>query len=1235
METQRFGSIRMRASRALIFAVCLLVAMVAPNLLAQVGGQGAIQGRITDTTGAVIPNATVIAKDNSTGVQSARKTTSSGDYVISPLPPGVYTIKVSATGFATLVQEHVTVDATRSTGLDLTLRVGSQTQQVTVTAAPPALDTTDGTLSETMENKEYSSLPLSMSGQQRDPTAFVYLMPGVQGGGRSGTFNGAGSNNGYLDEMYVDGIPLTTISQQGDNRTVSLAVSVDAVNQFQVETSGAPVEFQGLGAQNYVIKSGTNQFHGSVFDFVRNTAFDSWGFFAKAATEKTASGATIPAPKPAEHQNEFGVTVGGPIRHDKMFFFVSYDKFHYTYGVNPGLLSVPTLAERSGDFTAYPYPIYDPTTLQACTAANGGTPCTYQFQGLQNGVPTPNVIPANEISPTAQYMQKFLPAPSNDNLTSNLLTGQPGGANNWELTGRFDANITPQQKISIISNSGRRGFIGLDYGADTVLPQPYTNAVLVAELTATGIFEHTYVITPHLINQFKYGYVRQWGPAGNPTLGVSQFEAASAVGIGNLPQGQAASAFPGVNFGGGADLPTNWTSYNGYSQSVNTYTMMDNVQWSHGRHSFTFGADYQFLNENQSNFDTPSKPLLLSEANTSTAGFSKGAINSGKTGAAYASFLIGAVDSTGLSIQPYTTLGARYKAFSPYAEDDFRVNRKLTLNLGLRWDLYPPYHEVQDRWSFLNASMINPATGTAGAIQFAGDGTDSCHCKSPVHYYHGNLAPRLSFAYAINDKTVVRGAYAIMYSHGGGVGGRLGANNGTGQAGLSANPTFTHSGPGNVTPAFYLNSNFGNTAIPAYSTSPFIDPTVNAGNYINSSGVAITPSGVSYADPYVGGRAPYAENWNIGIQRALTNMMTISVNYSASGSHFLTSSLKGRGFYTNQLDPKYLVLGSLLSQQPNAVDKKTGQTYLQEAQAIMPGIGLPYPNFGGGSAKIQQMLSPFPQYSGVTDTWGNISNANYNSLQLTLSQKTSHGLSFTVNYTYSKEIDDAGNFRSGYAIPAFVTANGTAWKADRIDRSLGSGEQPQLLNMFGVYDLPFGKGHIGSDYRAVRWLAGGWSVSTIANYFSGAPLGITATGCTAPGQSTCMPNYAAGYSGHPRINGGWGHGVTATNASTISFVDKSAFTVPNSSTTYQIGDTARNAPYGLFSPGGYNVNAGLRRTFPITERTKFVFSADVFNLTNTVQFGSINTTVGNSNFGTVGRQSNSARDWQFSGRINF
>ncbi len=1226
-------------SQLVTLALCCLVWMAPQALRAQVGGEGAIQGRVTDPTGAVIPNAVVSATNNETGVVSSRKATGTGNYVISPLPAGHYTVKAIAAGFATLIQRNITVNATATTALDLHLKVGSTSQTVTVTSAPPSLDKTDGTLSVTMNNKQYSSLPLSMGGQQRDPTAFIYLMPGVSGAGRTGEMDGQGSGSGLSAgqsaQIYMDGVPLATASQ-GDNRTVSLAVSVDAVNQFQVLTSSAPVEFDGLGSQNFVIKSGTNQFHGSAFDYVRNTVFDSWGFFNKGLTETTPSGATVPAPKSPEHQNEFGVSFGGPVIRHKLFFFVSYDKFHYTTKFGADLVTVPTAAERTGDFSAYPQPIYDPTTRAACTAANGGVPCAYQFDGTKNGVPTLNVIPANEISDISKYMQKFLPAPSNSSASGNFLYAAPEGAANWEFTSRVDANISPKQRLSFIVNSGRRGFIGLDYGSHSLLPPPYTNGFNVPETTTNGIVEDTYVLTPHVVNDLKYAYIRFTGSPVNPNYGNQLYAAGGDVGIKGLPAGQASETFPNTGFSGGLDAPLGWTSRNGYTQAQNTYDILDDIQWSRGRHNITFGGIYEWINNNGSNFNTQTPPLNLNYSNATTAGYTgSGSLNTGQTGAAYASFLIGAVNSSGMTIQPFSTLGSRWRVFAPYAQDNYRVTSKLTLTYGLRWDFYSPYHEVQNRYSFLNPNLINPITGTPGILEFAGHGVDSCDCRTPVHYYYGNAAPRVGMAYSINDKTVVRGGFGINYTHQGGVGGRINLNNGISQAGFNASTSYAPSNQGG-TPAFYLNSNLGvlsNNSLPPYNVGSEISPTVNTGNYLDANGNGVTASGMTYGDFHLGGRPPYSETWNFGVQRAITNAMTVSLNYAGSQSHFLPGGLNLRGYYLNQLDPKYLVLGPLLKQYPTSVDPKTGQTYLQEAQAILPGINLPYPNFGGKQATIEQMLLPFPQYGGIGDIWGDVANSNYNSLQLTIAERMSHGLSFNFNYTWSKELDNAGNIRSGYAIPGSAIVGGKSWKMDRIDREQGG--TPQNWNFYGVYDLPFGKGHIGNNNPVVRLLAGNWNLSWIASYHAGGPLQITSSGCSAVGQGTCFPSYNPAFTGSVRENGHWGQGVNYKNASTIHFMNPAAFITPNNPNVYQIGNVAPTAPYGLFGPGGYDIDAGVTRTFPITRRINFVFNAESFNVTNTVQFTGINTNVSSSGFGTVSRQANSPRDWQFAGRINF
>jgi hypothetical protein len=292
------------------------------------------------------------------------------------------------------------------------------------------------------------------------------------------------------------------------------------------------------------------------------------------------------------------------------------------------------------------------------------------------------------------------------------------------------------------------------------------------------------------------------------------------------------------------------------------------------------------------------------------------------------------------------------------------------------------------------------------------------------------------------------------------------------------------------------------------------------------------------------------------------------------------------------------------------------------------------------------MLESFPQYGGISDTFGVVGNANYQSIQVKLSQRPWHGLNYTVNYTYSKLVDDTGTFRSGWPIPGYVMSDGISRPMDRADRGLSTSDSPQILHIYGVWNLPFGHG----KNHLLNAVTGGWSFSSIFSYVSGGPLAITASGCKVIGQGTCMPAYTNGYSHSPRMNGGWGSGITAASAGSHSYVDATAFTVLNQ--TYQIGNVPRTAPYNLFGPSPVlDLDSGISRTFKITEKVSFVFNANCTNVTNDVRWGISSNTVTagavttagqnpvgtntNSSFSTIGSQSNSARDWQFAGRINF
>ena len=500
-------------NQILILAILLLGSISA---MAQTGGGGTIQGTVTDPGGAVVPGATVVATNVATSVETTKQTNDAGIYRISPLPPGEYKVVVSFTGFQTVIQEKVIVDALTTVTVNLALQVGKVSETVTVADAPAQLNTSDPRLGTTIRNELYTNLPLAMGtavagsgiGQgPRNPGAFIFLLPGVSEGNRWGTINGA---QGFSKDVFIEGVPITDPIQQGEGRTISLGVSVEAVEQFQVETSGTGVEFNGQGSENYTVKSGTNEFHGSGFEYFRNTSLNARGFF--------------PPIRPVEHQNEFGFTVGGPIIKKKLFFFFSYDGWRYRVVSPSQFASVPTLKQRVGDFSELPanQPIYDPLTT---VAVPGGFART-QFADPSRATPSNplglNIIPLNRISNISKVYQSLLPAPTNSSLVNNFLGSVPVSYDNNSYNLKVDYALTSNQRISGLYTYGKRSQPGPFRETSTsipqtVLPLPYTDTRLVTEIPKVFQLKHNWTVTPTIVNQLSFGYNHFFVPITNAT----------------------------------------------------------------------------------------------------------------------------------------------------------------------------------------------------------------------------------------------------------------------------------------------------------------------------------------------------------------------------------------------------------------------------------------------------------------------------------------------------------------------------------------------------------------------------------------------------------------------------------------------------------------------------------------------------------------------------------------------
>ncbi len=1247
----------------------LLTAMLTATAHGQLSGKGAISGIVGDPTGAVVPGATLTATNGATGVSVTVTSTGAGDFTFPALDPGVYSLVVKAGGFETVTQENIHVNALETFTYNPKLTVGSQGENITVSSEPPALETTNATLGATMENEMYSALPIEMgaygNADQRRATDFAFLMPGVQGNNTNGNpttntgiINGSGSR-GAVSAVYIDGLPFVRAGGNGDPRYIWTAISVDAVDQFQVQTSGYSAIYEGQGIQNYTVKAGGLKFHGSVYEFFRNTALDTYGFFGKAPNPATGL-----VHKPIEHSNEYGINLSGPLvpiggLKDKVFFFGNYNGFRYA-SETPTAITFPTAAEQRGNFQGVVTGgIFDPNTQAACTAASNTGPCRYRYgyigSGTVGAAGNPilgpagqagvDVIPASEFSQVALKMQSYLPAGIGSTVQNNYISPNRTGLNNWSTSERVDFNQSSRNVITLIAAIGRQASsvpVGQNTTGRNVGPVPYNYGQAYAPKTAVGIVEDTYTISPHIVNQLKYGYARYDGPTFNADQNPAY--AASVMGISGLPAGQAPTSFPIVTFAG-TNAPTNWAGTTANRVIAQNYTLVDNVQWVLGKHSLTFGGQIAWLLYDQIPATGGSTPLTLAEAVTETAALNPSTnakpsyAATSNTGQSYASFLIGQNNQPSFTTYLRQEFGSRFRAISPYVQDNWKVTSKLTVDVGVRYDYFPPLRENVDAMSFFNPTLANPVTGTTGALQFAGHGANTCNCDTPVSPFYKNIGPRLGVAYSIDPKTVIRASYGVMFTHGNGVAG--GNSSVTGNAnnslGFSSSPQFAPSGQLLSTAPF----TGANGALPTYQLAQGTasGPAYGTG-YTNVAGYTGTPSTVAYYDPYLGSRAPEYINWTFGIQHQWGNSFTTTMTYVGSQGHFeIADGSNARGYWADQLDPKYLTLGSNLNSSGAALT-----TFCAANAGVCP----PSTSvFNSTSQTLATLLHPFP-FQNVADLFDNVTNSNYHALQVTANMRPTHGLTFMANYTWSRAIDDGGTFRSGYAIPAGTIANApnASYAQDRIERSVSTTNQPHHAVVTGVWALPLGQ-TVLANHAWERAIVGGFKFSEIFQAFSGSPLAITGASCaTNPAQSTCEPIYNPSFaSNNARVNGKhWGSGVTygnynLTNTSLTApiaqqFINPGAFAYAPS---YQFGNVSRTAPYGLTGPGNYDLDLALVRSFPLHfENAHLNFRAEWYNVTNHTQFAVASTVYGNSNFGEVAPNPSAARkSAQFSGRIEF
>lgn len=1313
------GSVTRMLSFAAWSCVALLViAGLTPlGANAQMSGTGAISGTVTDSTGAVIGGATVTATLVTQNASTTRTTTGAGDYSITPLLPGVYTITVSAKGFETYVQQNVTVDALETVPVNIKLTVGAAQQTITVTTAPPVLETTDATLGAVMDNQMYSSLPLLMgyggNADQRRSTDFEYLMPGVQGNytsnnstDNSGIVNGSGPSGG-VSEIYIDGINLPEADQVGDPRFVWTAFGMDSIDQFQVLTSAFSAQYAGQGVENYTIKSGGNQIHGSVYEYIRNTVLDAWAINNKKPTVigivpsgSSCSSATLTAStswcalggvKATEIQNEYGILLSGPIIKNKLFLSYNYGQYRDANGPSPQLQTVPTLAmmgytssgaaQSYADFSGFQaanptYHIYDPATQPVpsggCTGTGANACSRTQFSSTNGyAVPGNDQIPAARFSQAAQYFNKFMlpyEAVTNQSLyANNIAPGYPSGLSNWYQAGRLDYNMSSANQVSIIVAFGRQASTGPNSsGSANALGPPFNDKQAYTPKTNVDIVKDTWTITPHIVNQAAISYGRYYSLSVTPNF--APIYSAANSGLLNLPPGQAAGSFPSTTYSGGVDNTTAEGTYAGWNvKANNTYEASDSVQWEFGKHSFNFGAQVVEQQFNYVKETTFSGPMAYTFAAAQTGGFtSSGDTLNTSTGSSFASYMLGAVNGSSITVG-VPGLGSRWLDPSFWGQDDFKLSPKLTLNLGLRWDIYPSITVAHNLFTWLNPVGQNSITGNLGTLAFAGGGPipyTNEHTPSPTWYK--NIEPRVGLAYAIGHNTVIRASYDLTFARGDWTSGSQSGSPGT--VGLAPSATATASISN--APQFYWDNTAcstghadtvacgwtGSIAAPAPPTggTSLAEFATTETSVLGTSG----GSTMTYFDPYYGSRTPEYINWTFGFEHQLTRDMSISVSYVGSEGHFI--SISNANYKRNNKLPEsmaalagYNVSGSTTS--PCSGTGCTTPLLTQKSTStnlgLAAGLGFAPPNpFVGAtyyaSNSVYQYYYNFPQFSGVSDSTSFVGNENWNALEVTLRQRPAHGLNTMINYTYSKSIDDLGTFR--------------AYDNNRLDRSLSTTDEPQNLTGTVVYQLPIGRGHWMGDNPIYRQLASDWTASSIVVYHSGYPIAVTGSSCGGSGiLNQCMPSIVAGQPGRTSIKYG-----KAANGQPLSFdpsaanypgatsggvpvnvnLNSAAFTVATSTAVgngpslYVPGNAPRVGALNMFGMGVYNIDAALKRTFPIYHEWKFSFEADLTNIANHVIWASPGAGTNGGTYGEITNISSgiyTPRELQASGRISW
>jgi hypothetical protein len=1072
--------------------------------LAQVAG--GLRGNILDPYGNGVAKARVDLTEISTNLKQETTATSSGDFVFTHLRPGLYDLSVTAPGFNQLVRSGISVVTGQTTTAGMTLQIGNQQQTVLVTDDATLLQSSTSNVETNIPGHMVISIPLNT----RNFVQLATLAPGVElppgtvlpriNGGRPRT-----------NEYLYDGI---SALQPEPGQVVYFPI-IDDIQEFTVETNNVPAEFGRFngGVVNVSTRAGSNDFHMTLFEFLRNEALNARNYFATTGQ------------KPEYRRNLYGGTLGFPVLHNRLFFFGDYQGVRQLIGVTR-ISTIPTLNERKGNFTGVAK-IYDPAT----TTIVNGVNVRKEF---------PNDVINVPLDPAAMGLLARFPTPTSSGTANNYKRT----ANDIDHQSQFDVRVDGAFR-SRDRAFGRYSFY--NEVEQPVTPLPDGSGAITGAVIGTGgvsglsdvlgqqaVFSETHTLSPRLLNDFRMGYTRRGNTISGATLNDT---ASSALGIPGIPTNAAFNnALPLFTFTGYQQLGPSASTFSQYQTAV--WQIVDSVVFTRGRHSLQAGTDLRWY---QLNTIAPPNPTG-GFAFTTTGTNQQGVTNSGN---AIASFLLGQVDTFQIDLQQ-SKIRPRDHIQEYFVQDDWKVTHQLTLNLGARWTLHFPSTEKNNQGAVFNlASQQLDYLGVNG------------YSRSARELDWNNVAPRVGLAYMVTPKTVVRAGFGIVFID---------------QSGITT--PFT-------TPQFPFIQNV------QQHTQDSVNAAFKLSNGPSVVPIPKTPDAGLGESVYTAGSeagAGYSQQWNLAVQHAITN--NLSVEFAYVGSHIVHVGIPDSNL--NQLTAAQLALGPPLL-------VKVANPYYGE----LP----PSSSIGTKTVAAAQLLKPYPRFLNVATYRHNSGQSNYNAGEIKVEQRLSHGLSVLFAYTHSRLIDDASSVFSTTVLSSPNSSSLIAADTFRPDmeRDVSSGDMTNVTSFSGSYNLPAGAGHSFASTGLANTLLGGWQLNSIFLLQSGMPVTVT--------QATNNNSFAGFALQRPNLAGK--PNLPADERSPAHFINTAAFaTAPQ----FTIGTASRNPARG---PAYRNFDFALVKHTKLIRETNMEFRAEVFDVFNTPAFAQPNGSFGSAAFGSI------------------